>query len=194
MNPYGALQIVSMMSNGGDMHARGLGYIGALSLPPSPQGARFSLGVELDGQSLIGDFTANVPGVIQKAIQDSGYTRNVQVKHVSGYFNPYISVEGQAAYAHGSGSDLQDVLLGIISQVYTYEPSSVKFAIEAVPNTSPSASPTGSGYPVVYSDADPNREKDFLEKIADSFGINRTQATILGAFGALAIVLVISRR
>ena len=105
--------------------------LGSLSAKPVPRGGRFSLGVELDGLSVVGTLTYRIPIVIQAAIQKSGYVQNVTVTHLSGTFNPFISIEGRSAYEHGSADDLKDTLLGIITtQGYRYDPASVKYTAE----------------------------------------------------------------
>ncbi len=169
-----------------------------LSLPPSRAGARFALGVELDGLSVIGDLTRNIPGIIQKVINDSGYVQSVRVTHLAGHFNPFVSIEGTAAYDHGSATDLQDTLLGLITTVgYRYNPASVKFTAETyTPNQGGGDEASSLAYPYqsqLSNYGGSNYSDGLLDQVANSLGVSRSEAVAIGAIGTVVLIVALKR-
>lgn len=113
-------------------YSRGLG---SLDLPPNQSGASFALSFEANGWDLLTDLsiwtTNQLLENIRLAVQASGFVQTpVRVYTLNDSpinFNPYVVIEGRAAYAHSSASHLRDAILSAVQNVISYDAGSVRF-------------------------------------------------------------------
>ena len=169
--------------------------LGSLDLPPIHAGAAFSLGVELAGAWNINDLFVDVDA-IRRALDASGYVRpGVQVYQQAGIINPFVVVSGESGREYSKASHLRDAVLSVMQGLNTLNLDTLKFQANTYdPNTGTvltvidDNSGGGSG-----SGDGKNGIDDFAKKLGELFKVSPSTGLLIGAVGALALVLIIKR-
>ena len=169
---------------------------GSLDLPPIHAGAAFSLGVELAGMWNINDLFVDTD-LIRRALDASGYVRpGVQVYQQAGIINPFIVVSGESGREYSKASHLRDAVLSVMQGLNTLNLDTLQFQADTYdPNTGTvstvvnnnSGGGSGGG-----SDGKGGVD-DFAKKLGELFKVSPSTGLLIGALGALALVLILKR-
>lgn len=179
--------------------------LGAITGRPVHLGAPFQLGVELAewGTDLAVEVldpfdwsTTAFPDLLrsmESKLAGSGYTSGlVKIYRLAGYVNPYIVVESYSGREYGSDQHLKDAVLSVLASLYpklnygsvtfsaeTYDPATGQTQITTTPAPRES---TGSGV-----------LDQVGQTIGSTFGLDTQSALLLGALGAVGLVLLLRR-
>lgn len=222
MNPRTALQLVTLASNGGDMHARGLGYLGEPTISSyTPAGTVIEWGgnpyFEAGGTSLsLGDMQT-----IANSLLSTGLYQSVTAKKLAGVINPYYTLRLVVGVDRGAlvdvFSDIEDAF-----RIMGAEHATQQFYVVSVPQTgqgvvTPNAGtpprsggnvsqvPSGQGSWACSPGYEWNWSKlgcapigssgseNIFDSLAKWLGVTPTQAVIVGALVAVAGVVAVKR-
>lgn len=177
--------------------------LGAVTNKPVHRGAPFSLGVEIShgwytnsGIPIPSPTSIDANGIALDLMQ-SGYVEGyANVYQLSGWLNPFIVIEGYSGREYGSDLHLKDAVLSVLSNTYAVDESTVRFEAQVYdPETGAAAvsrydAPTGGSAGAAPREAGGSSPIDTL---ANWLGVSPTNAALIGAGGALLLLLVLKR-
>lgn len=163
--------------------------LGSLELPPIHAGAPFSLGVELAGAWNINDLFVDTD-LIRRALDASGYVQaGVQVYQQAGIINPFVVVSGRSGREYGSAAHLRDAIISVMQGFNTLNLETLKFQADTYNPTTGAPSTTASNN--AASGAGVLDQAGAA--VGNLFNVNPSTGLLIGAVGALALVLILKR-
>ena len=163
--------------------------LGSLDLPPVHAGAPFSLGVELAGAWNINDLFVDTD-LIRRALDASGYVQTgVQVYQQAGIINPFVVVSGRSGREYGSAAHLRDAIISVMQGFNTLNLETLKFQADTYNPETGAPSTTASNN--AASGADVLNQAGAA--VGNLFNVNPSTGLLIGAVGALALVLILKR-
>lgn len=167
-------------------------------LDPIHESGWFSYGAELIGTSVIGDLMTTVIDNIREAVNKSGYAYANDVRHASGYLNPFIIIEGGSGREYGSADHLKKAITDTIQGLgYRVNTGSINFYASTYnPQTGEPTQTESVGPNNKSSSRKPDCKWDELELtdyVACQLGITTSSAMVVGAVGGLLAVVLLSK-
>ncbi len=182
--------------NGCNCHAGMSGVTGR----PVHVGAPFQLGVEFSDWWLDTSFKdlSQILIEIESALSASGYIAGqVKAYQLSGYVNPFVVIESYSGREYGSDNHLKDAVLSVVAGIYpqvnfgsvtfqveTYDPATGQTQTIFQPSPIAAAGATtgaGSGFDAIG------------QTIGNVFRVDATTGLVIGAVGAVALILLLKR-
>ena len=167
--------------------------LGSLDLPPVHVGAAFSLGVELAGAWNLNDLFVDTD-LIRRALDASGYVwPGVQVYQQAGIINPFIVVSGESGREYSKASHLRDAVLSVMQGLNSLNLDTLKFQADTYDPNNGTVSTVIDNNSGGGSGGGKGGVDDFAKKLGELFKVSPSTGLLIGAVGALAVVLIIKR-
>lgn len=182
--------------NGCNCHAGMSGVTGR----PVHVGAPFQLGVEFSDWWLDTSFK-DLPTIlkeIEAALAGSGYTSGlVRAYQLAGYVNPFVAIESYSGREYGSDQHLKDAVLSVVAGIYPQiNYGSVTFQVETYDPTTGQTQTLFQPSPIAAAGATTGVGSGFDaigQTIGNVFRVDATTGLVIGAVGAVALILLLKR-
>jgi len=174
--------------------------LGALTGRPVHLGAPFNLGVEFRDWWLDTSFKdlSQILTEIESALAASGYiSGQIKAYQLAGYLNPYVVIEGYSGREYGDDRHLRDAVLSVVDRIYPdIDWATVQFQVETYDPSTGATETVFQPSPIIAAGTSPgvgSAVNSLGQSIGNVFQVDATTGLVIGAVGAVALILLLKR-
>lgn len=167
---------------------------------PVHLGAPFQLGVEFSDWWLDTSFKdlSQILIEIESALAASGYTAGqVKAYQLAGYINPFVVIESYSGREYGSDAHLKDSVLSVVSKIYPQiNYGTVTFQVETYDPSTGQTQTIFQPSPIAAAGTSPgvgSAVDSIGQSLGSVFNVDATTGLVIGAVGAVALILLLKR-